>query len=264
MALRFRVVFLLVIAAAMPVAAQTSGTTAGTAASRIGPDSPDIDGTRVQPGRWDLHYVETIKGVRGDSGIMHFELERTTVDGKAVLRVVQGIESSAGVYADTSLVLASSFQSLENHSHNADRSVTLKFDGTHVTGTITPTDGDPKPVDQTMPAPAFDAGMLALVLGALPLKEGYSGTLAAWVTEAGVPINVGFRVTARTMVEAEGGRREAWLIEAFDGRARFWFDTVTRQVLRNEVRSPDGSSSTLMVRRPKTGGQPMHPVGVRS
>lgn len=233
-------VLLMFAVLASPVLAQDAG--------RISAGSPGVDGRRIEPGEWTMRYLRMVDGAEREVGTVHLSIARTTVDGNAALRLVQEAHTPRGVTVDTAVALARSLHPLTHRSHGPARLFAVDFDGVRVTGSMVPEEGKPQTVEQSLDEPAFDGNILDVVFGALPLGEDYRGTIVAWVYEAGGTIEVPFRVTGSTSVEAGGELHEAWELEITYpiGEGRFWVDRKTNQPLRAEIVVADGSKMTVV------------------
>jgi hypothetical protein len=144
------------------------------------PGSGELDDSRLRPARWEV--TMTLKQGSQDRlvGTTTYDLE-ASADGRWVY--VTSTTTDLGVATDTSVAMQRTFEPVSHRSHAVPRTLWLDYDGRRVTGRYAPADGSPREIDRVTDVPTFDAAMLDLVLGTLPLATGYRARLPMYVEE---------------------------------------------------------------------------------
>jgi hypothetical protein len=144
------------------------------------PGSSDLDDSRLVPRTWEV----TITMTRGDqsmnAGTTKYELAELPGGRWAYMTTTT---SQLGTATDTTIMKQRTLEPISHRSHAVPRTLSLDFDGTRVTGVYTPRDSAATRIERVTEVPVFDAAVLDVVLGALPLAEGYATRLPMYIEE---------------------------------------------------------------------------------
>ena len=144
------------------------------------PGSSDLDDSRLVPRTWEV----TITMKRGDqsmnAGTTKYELAELPGGRWAYMTTTT---SQLGTATDTTIMKQGTLEPISHRSHAVPRTLSLDFDGRRVTGVYAPRDSAATGIDRVTDVPAFDAAVLDVVLGALPLAEGYATRLPMYIEE---------------------------------------------------------------------------------
>jgi hypothetical protein len=171
------------------------------------------------------------------------ERRLTSVNGiPAIQRVVSWV-SPRGTVIDSTLCLAASLAPVSERSHQPTKTMSLNFDGAHVTGTVAPHDSAPHAVDMHTGVPVFNSTDTDLIVASLPLAAGYQAILPFFTYELGGIERDTVTVLRAEKVAMPDGERLAWVAQVGDPfvRITYWVDSATREILQSEiVRRRDG------------------------
>jgi hypothetical protein len=212
------------IAAATPVAAQTTAIEPGSPLLRVSQLATGIDSFRI----------ESSFGGQTRSTTMIRSVDRASLDGRDVLVFAQRYRTPQGVTVDTSWVDARTLAPIRYFADVYGEIQVFTFDGSTGTGTVTPRDSAARPVTVSNASPFFNAVALDLLYAALPWSSGFSVSAALYN-----PPRASFTVTLRVTGEedlplAAGGAVRAWVIEyqLGPGKQTLWLDRSTGAFLR--------------------------------
>jgi hypothetical protein len=163
------------------------------------------------------------------------------VDGSGpapLLEVGQRFPGGGGEIVDTALADLGTLGAVAHRSHQPARTMRFRFTPAEAEGTVAVhgSAGDSvTQVHQALGGPIFDSNVIDLVVGALPLRQGFTAELPFFIYERGgrVPVRVAVRERA-TVPFAQLGPREVWVVTvAVPGApATMWVDTHSHAVLR--------------------------------
>ena len=146
------------------------------------PGSSELDDSKLKPATWEV--TMTLK--RGDQqmvgGRTRYALVAMDDDRWAYVTTTT---SQRGTATDTSIARRGTLEPISHRSHAVPRMLSLDYDGTTVTGRYVPTDSAGRDVHRTTDVPTFDAAMLDVVVGALPLAPGYATRIPMYIEERG-------------------------------------------------------------------------------
>jgi hypothetical protein len=153
--------------------------------------------------------------------------------------------SQLGTAADTSIMKQGTLEPISHRSHAVPRTLSLDFDGTRVTGAYAPRDSTAREIERVTEVPAFDAAVLEIVLGSLPLAAGYTTRLPMYIEERkGL---VWFDVTVAGATEVDS-------VAAWDVRVNVLTYTVSyllardyHRVLAGRVEYPNGATVEMTI-----------------
>jgi hypothetical protein len=165
----------------------------------------------------------------------------TDPKGPAILRV-STFTFDRGTIIDSVRTLRRGLVPIWESSTQPTKTMILRFDGAHVTGSVTPKDSATRAVDQTTPIPVYNSTDFDLVVASLPLAADYRVLFPNFVIESGGLVMDTIRVTGTARVQTPRGMRDAWLIEHPSGSRTsvMWIDRDTREMLRQELRFRNG------------------------
>ena len=223
---------LLVLVSAMPCR--------GQAGAEVGPGSALVRTERLRERTDTFDVLFGPARVRGAVNVLHTRFERD--GGREVVVRVEEMRGSAGkvLSRDTFTVARRTLAPVSQHSTSGDGEHTLRFDGVRVRGTVREGGGETA-VDAKTVAPAFYQNSMDLLLGALPLAEGFEAGIVVFRVETRASERVRARVAGVEAVRTgDGGVCRAWKIEVDEGEraATYWIDEATRTLLAWEPSRP--------------------------
>lgn len=225
--------------AAFTIALIALAVPAATAAQTL-PGSRELDDSRLEPAAWEA----TITLHRGDqaipAGSATYRLLELSGDRWAYITTVT---TQLGTATDTSIARRGTLAPISHRSHAVPRTLALDYEGGTVTGTYTPRDSAPRPISRVTDPPAFDAAMLDVVIGALPLAAGYTTRLPLYVEEQGGLAWADVRVAGDTVAEGT----PAWDVRVGLSRyeLRLLLARDDRRFLSGRVEYPNGATLTM-------------------
>jgi hypothetical protein len=152
----------------------------------------------------------------------------------ALLRVERILVGGAEASTDSFAARRPTLEPLYDENRNAETTRHLTFPRGRVFGKTIPASGAARPVSATLDPPAFYANTSDLLLASLPLEAGKSFSVAMWSPDSG-PYVLHARVArTETVPTLEGGRCEAWRIEATepDGQhSVYWVERRSQALL---------------------------------
>jgi hypothetical protein len=160
----------------------------------------------------------------------------------AVRRIIVYDYGARGRVIDTTLSVARTLAPIAERTYKTSGVIVLDFAGRHVTGRMGST-VSPRPIDDTLPGPAFNSTDLELVVRVLPLRAGFTADLPIYDPEFG-----GYRFAKVSVIGIErgaGGAGPGWRVRARDTRLEsiYLVDQATR-----ELRSIDIDASSAGAR----------------
>jgi hypothetical protein len=159
------------------------------------------------------------------------------MDRPAIL-YVRTVPTPQGDIVDSVLLLRHTLAPVWEHSHQPAKTMLLAFADSAVTGEWAPADSALRSVNHPIPRPVFNATAQELLLGSLPLADGYRTLVPIYSFELGGMELDTLRVVGTERVRLRnGGEREAWKIAFADPfiTATIWVDRGTRRVLLQDV-----------------------------
>ena len=219
------------IAGGRPTQAQPAAP-ATAAAPTVHVGDGAIDGSFLQPynNAW-LYTVTSPNGQTSPQGIWSDHLQWTTVDGKQVFLRVQGTTFVTGVSNSIRNVFdPKTLAPISSEAHGIDGSIFRRtFKGAHVVSETLagPKDSGTKTeTDLPMAVYDFNGGLYGMLLAALPLKIGLTGSLPAVADRDNVLTAEPFHVVREETVAAGSrGRLKAWVVQTEkpgDYHMTFW------------------------------------------
>jgi hypothetical protein len=173
----------------------------------------------------------------------------TSDAGRETLMRVETVRDTAGkdVRVDSVVVLRASLSPLAQAVRDSRGTRSLRFEGGRARGESVAR-GVRSAVDAAVPADAFPGGSLDLVLGALPLREGFSARVAVFdAARSSMAASTVQVVDYETTRVGDGSTCRAWrvLVSGGPDAGSYWIEDRSRVLVRFE-----GAGSPLrMVRR---------------
>lgn len=225
-----------------------AGPATGQAPLEVRPGAVAVDGGLIQPGTWQVRYVRIAGGREQDLGVMHHELDVIRKDGELLLRSVQTMRSARGSGVDTAIVVRGSLHPRIHRSHHGGSTLSLDFADGWVSGRATKAGEDVVDRRHALEAPVFDANILEIVLGALPLANGLHVRIPTYVFEKQGTAWFEARVAGVENVTIDGVAAPAWAVAVtFDqGSGTFYIDRASRQFVKGVIRSSDGAELRMI------------------
>ena len=213
------------------------------AAARTRP-LPPVEAERVEPGRFEYLTRLSIQGNDVEMPSTR-TIERTELDGQAVIEITSTTTSPMGEASDRHVVDARTLRPIKRRAEQGPATISVDFDSRRVSGEID-AGAQQIPIDIELDAPIYGGeAALEVVLSALPLDEGYRTPLR--VAEIGMQQRVRYFnlvVTGLESIEVDAGSFKAWRVElsALDdegGDQVIWVHSESpRQVVRVEGTLP--------------------------
>lgn len=154
-------------------------------------------------------------GVSRPIGVTRQTIERDTVDGRPVLRVVvhQSVNGGAFDMRDEFLLEAASLRPLSLvNSRQGQVHVRLTYAPDRIVGEKIE-NGVSTPVDVPLTGPVWEGNLYGQTFAALPLAEGAAFDLPYWQYDKGFG-TFSVRVVGRETVRTPDGPVDAWVVEA--------------------------------------------------
>ena len=166
------------------------------------PGSSEIDDARLVPATWIVSMTLSRAGVDIPVGTTKYELRRMPAGQWGYITTTT---TERGTAVDTSIARRNTLEPVSHRSHAVPRKLSLDYAGTTVTGTYTPSDSAPRRIERVTAVPTFDAAMLDIILGSLPLKAGYTTRLPMYIEEQRGLVWFDVVVSGETTVGATAG-----------------------------------------------------------
>lgn len=163
-------------------------------------------------------------------------------EGERAFVLAQQYRTTEGVPTDTdsSWVAADDLRPLAYRAQVGEEQQSVDFlsDGAH--GTIVSPDSS-RSLFHPEAVGAFNSVSEDVVIGSLPLRDGYSATIHLYSPGRGTA-TVDVVVEGVEQLPVLGGEQAAWRIRYMSGiESWFWFDVESRQLIRSRTALPDGS-----------------------
>lgn len=209
---------------------------------------PTITWESLGPQADTKRVVLTRAGIDRVAGTTTETIDVIEVDGRPALRRTQTLESDLLGHRETTTVVArATFEPISHHDAYAGQTLSLRYDGLTVAGTLQRQDGRVEPIHLTLPRPAFDSHSVEMVLRVLPLTTGYSARLPAFHANTMHVIWVTLRVPGTEPVDAGGENEDAWIVQVDFGHAQqtYWIGQTSRELLKQSSVLKAGTTLTF-------------------
>jgi hypothetical protein len=205
--------------------------------------SPMIDASLIRPATLERRFIRVSGGSEQVVGTLTQSISRVDVGGKPAIQSITTIKTGRGTGADTAVFSATDLAPLWHRSMNPGRTMHLAFDGTNVTGSVTPAGGAAQPVKHTTPIPTFDSSMLDLIIAALPLKAGFQARLPLYIYESNGLVWLDVKVASEADINVAGRTLPVFEVDTHTpkGDTRYSISRLDREVVRISFRAPDGT-----------------------
>lgn len=159
-------------------------------------------------------------------------------NGERLLEVEQRFPAGNGEIVDTAISDVHTLRAVAHRSHQPTKTMRFNFGDSSADGTVSSIGAardSTISVRQPIGGAIFDSNVIDLVVGAMPLREGFTTRAPFFIYEQGgrvmMPVTVRERVSAPF---SKLGQREVWVVDVgVPGvPATFWIDTRTHAVLR--------------------------------
>ena len=207
---------LILLAHARPAAAQSS--------TPVGPGSPEIRTAELRAGVDTMELLLLEGGTEFAAGML---VLRTDLASATLTRVERMTGRGGDVLSvDSFTVDRATLAAIAGRVTSGEGARELRFEAGRVRSS-----GRGAPLDTAVASPVFYGNSVDLVLGALPLREGYEARVHFF--EEGGPVRV--RVTgAEEVATADGGRCPAWRVEVRGGShgGTYWIGRGSPSLVR--------------------------------
>jgi hypothetical protein len=220
---------------------QTPG--AATTIDTIQAGDPRVETDRLRP--FAIERRLTLS--RGDSaqpfGRQSESLAPQTLDGRPVLLGVVTFETPRATTVDSSWLEAATLSPIRMQSSNAERSITLQFEGDRVRSATRPSNGAAETSDRRLGVRPFEWNMFGLALSALPLQPGFRAAMPVYIDRFKRAVWYRVEVVRDTvLVRSNGHRAPMWEVlataDSAAPSARFWVSQRHRFVDQVRVWEP--------------------------
>jgi hypothetical protein len=195
----------------------------------------------------DLRYEAKIA-----AGGQEFKMKLTTTlkeqDGKWV--ATEAMETPMGVASDTTTLDKESLILLKREVKQGPVAIQMNVDGNHIGGTMS-MNGQERPIKATLEGPLFaDSAGGQLVIGVLPLAEGYSTVIRNFDIQKQKEQLMKLAVTGSEKVTVPAGSFEAFRVELTPadgsaGKVQIWIAKDTRTPVRMQAAMPQMGGATM-------------------
>lgn len=171
-------------------------------------------------------------------GVMTSTTHYADYMGRPAILFVRTTPTPQGDIVDSVLMFRRTLAPVWEHSHQPSKTMLLDFSDSAVTGEWAPADSAMRSVRHPIPRPVFNATAQELLVGSLPLADGYRTLLPIYSFElGGMELDTLSVVGTGRVKLRDGGERDAWKIAFADPfiTATFWVDRETRRVLLQDV-----------------------------
>ena len=144
------------------------------------PGSSDLDDSRLKSGTWEVTMTLRRGEQEMQAGTTKYELAELPGGRWAYVTVTT---TQLGTATDTSIVKQRTLEPISHRSHAVPRMLSLDYHGRNVTGVYAPRDSAATDIERVTEVPTFDAAMLDIILGSLPLAAGYATRLPMYIEE---------------------------------------------------------------------------------
>jgi len=201
-----------------------------------------LDGSFLQPynNAW-FYTAKLADGQVRPEGIWTDHMQRANAGGKEVLIRVQGITFLNGLSSSTINVFdPKTLAPISMEKHNLDGTIFKRtFNGSHVTSVTLKSPSDtsvPSTVELSEPVYDFNGGLYGILLAALPMKVGLSGSLPAVADSDDVLSMEPFEVLRQESIRAGSrGMVRAWVVKSVkpgNYTMTFWITKTPPYILR--------------------------------
>ena len=248
--------FLLALSSLAPAVISQSVETLKTSPPKINVNDPTVDGSSLHPytNLWKLS-VTTAAGKTMTMGAWTDELKWVEVEGKKYLQRTQIAAFSQGratstvnVFDSKSMApIRSDWRSLDGGFNHREFGATgVKYRHTDKAQNGPPDLSHVIEGVQKLDVPVFDfyGGMYGLLLAAMPLREGFTGTIPSIDENSDTQSWVSFTVTGQERVAAGAGKSvQAWVVESETnlGTMKFWISKDAPYIIRLTYKGPNGN-----------------------
>ncbi|HEY9425601.1 MAG TPA: hypothetical protein VIR34_00495 [Gemmatimonadaceae bacterium] len=171
-------------------------------------------------------------------GVMTSSTQYADYMGRPAILFVRAVPTPKGDVVDSVLVLRHTLAPVWEHSHQPTKTMLLSFTDSAVIGEWAPADSTMRSVHHPVPRPVFNATAQGLLIGSLPLAEGYRTLIPIYSFElGGMELDTLSVVGTARVKMRSGGERDVWKLAFADPfiTATFWVDRETRRVLLQDI-----------------------------
>jgi hypothetical protein len=232
---------LVVLNAAVTTQANAQRPNAGPLEIPVG--SPMIDASLIRPASLERRFIRVSGGSEQVVGTLTQSISRIVVNGKNAIQSITTVKTGRGTGADSAVFSAADLAPIWHRSTNPGRTMHLAFEGSHVTGSVTPAGGTVQPVNHTTPIPTFDSSMLDLIIAALPLKAGFEARIPIYIFESDGLVWLDVKVASESDILVAGRTIPVFEVDTHTpkGDTRYSISRLDREVVRTSFRAPDGT-----------------------
>jgi hypothetical protein len=192
------------------------------------PAPAELNTALIKPYHHAFHMIASQNGQEADIGTLDDRLIVINANGRPVFIRIQNVDTPTGNMLDSAIADSSSLSPRHHSSVAEHRQLLLEFAPKRVTGQYFEPGDPPIPIDQGLADGVFDSNMLDVLIGAMPLAQGYAGRLLIYIYEAGGPVPMDVAVTGSETLNGSA----TWVANVtISGRTvRYYVDKADHQV----------------------------------
>jgi len=179
---------------------------------------------------------------RMDIGLVQTEIQEN--GSEIVILTTVDMQGAPTTWVDSTIVEAKSFKPIYHASYNPQRDMVLQF-SKEVTGYyLDKASNTKKEISEEVDEPFFDSNFYPQLIRWLPLKVGYSTTIAIFdynpKSEIGV-MTATIKNTEQTSLMLDGTKKRVWKVTVTDDISKntavstYYIDQDSRKVLKQEI-----------------------------
>ncbi len=178
----------------------------------VAPGSPELRPSHLGTGRWHTAFGRVVDGKEVMNAGYLWDVRRIKEGGKDVILSLQFSTSANGGY-DSTFMDSRTLAPVAFRSRNPGDTTIVSFHGAHYTAKQKNVKSGEKSAEGSLPQSAFDGTALDIVIGALPLADGYSAKLPMFMPNRPDSISNIAWETVRVIGSTETQGRAAWKVE---------------------------------------------------
>jgi hypothetical protein len=214
----------------------------------VSPGAAEVRPRPVREGTDTLQMVMEKDGVEIPVAqlVMETRLDRSAPGGPVIRRVETTTSRMVASTVDTFAVAAATLEPVSQRTYET-RAVALDYDSAGVHGTITE-GGQTGRVDLRLPVRVWYDNSMDLLLGALPLAEGYEASLPTYDDATGTIAWRNIRVAGTEQIAGPLGAVTAWRVETSRGGSSsvYWMDRTTGLMLAWSQKLANGAELRIV------------------
>lgn len=207
----------------------------------------EIDGSRIEPGRYEYRQQVMLLGQTVELSSFR-SVEAGTWRGREVWMVAEETRTPEGVALDSTYATRDRLVPIRRVVVQGDQRLELGYEPGHVRGHYT--GADSVSVDIPLEGPVLDGGGLVVAIRALPLAEGYTAELRTISLQSRSEIRLRLSVDSGEIIAVPAGEFETWrvlLMPDTGGASTLWVEREPpHRVIRTESEMAVGGAGVVI------------------